>query len=221
LESVERVASNTDLLAEANHRIANHLSLLAGMVQLQMSALSRGPDMLSRTQVRGLLQETAGKIVGIGNMHRRFAHSSGEDELDLGAHLIECTHLLVSQLSLDRKVSIVERLDSGCMVTPDDAQTLVLIAGEILMNAVKHAHPTGLSVAISISCSRSADGSIVLEVGDDGVGLPENFDHTKDGGLGLKLIRSLADKMHAQLQIESDSLGLSYRLRLPPQNRRF
>jgi two-component sensor histidine kinase len=211
-----RTASNTDMLAETNHRIANHLALLAGMVQLQASAVAKGPDMFTKTQVRGMLQETAGKIVGIGNMHRRLAHRAGDDELDLGAHLIESTHQLVSHLALDSRVTISERLERDCMVTPEQAQTVILIAGEIVMNAVKHAHPAGLPVAIAVSCSRNSDGGIVVEAGDDGVGLPEGFNTKTGGGLGLRLIRSLADKIHASLQIESDALGLSYRLRIPP-----
>jgi two-component sensor histidine kinase len=220
MAAIEQVAvpkaSNTDLLAEANHRIANHLALLSGMVQMQASALAKGPDLYTRAQVKGMLQETAGKIVGIGNMHRRFAHSAGDEEFDLSTHLIECTHQLVSHLALDKRVAIKERLEKNCFVTPDQAQTIVLIVGEILMNAVKHAHPTGLPISLEICCARSKDGGIVVEVGDDGVGFPEGFDAKTDGGLGLRLIRSLADKLNARLDIESDSLGLQFRLRIPP-----
>ncbi|HEY1707303.1 MAG TPA: sensor histidine kinase [Rhizomicrobium sp.] len=216
MENSLRLVSNTDMLAEANHRIANHLALLAGMVQLQASAVAKGPDLFTKAQVRGMLQETAGKIVGIGNMHRRFAYRAGEQELDLATHLIESTHQLVSHLSLDARVTISERLERNCTVTPEQAQTIVLIAGEIVMNAVKHAHPTGLPVAIAVCCARNADDSITVEVGDDGVGFPEDFDAETGGGLGLRLIRSLAQKINATLQIESDALGLSYRLRIPP-----
>jgi len=215
LENTVRLASNTDLLAEANHRIANHLSLLAGMVQMQASAVAKGPEQFTRAEVRGLLQETAGKIVGIGNMHRRLAHTAGADDIELGGHLIECMHQLVSHLGLENRVGFVERLENNCLVTPDQAQTLVLITGEILMNAVKHAHPAGLRTCMSVSCSRNSDGSITVEICDDGVGFPENFDLERGGGLGLRLIRSLADKLNAKLEIDSDSLGLSFRLRIP------
>jgi two-component sensor histidine kinase len=84
------------------------------------------------------------------------------------------------------------------------------------MNAVKHAHPTGLPISFEIACTRSKDGGLVLEVGDDGIGLPEGFDTATDGGLGFRLIRALADKLNARLAIESDALGLQFRLRVPP-----
>ena len=61
-----------------------------------------------------------------------------------------------------------------------------------------------------------ADGRVLLTIADDGVGLPENFDLKKPGGVGFRLIRSLADGLKADLAIESDSLGLAFRLKLPP-----
>jgi two-component sensor histidine kinase len=83
------------------------------------------------------------------------------------------------------------------------------------MNAVKYAHPSGVGTQIHIDCSRAADGSTVIEIGDDGVGLPEGFDPQTDGGMGLRLIRALARGLGAKLKIESDSLGLSFFLTLP------
>src|SRR5262245_28154894 len=102
-----------DLLAEANHRIANHLTLLASMVQLQASAVAKGPETFSRAEVRGMLQEAAGKIIGVGNLHRRFSHHAPESDLDLGGYLIECAKHLVGQLGLDSKIYISERLERG------------------------------------------------------------------------------------------------------------
>ena len=92
----------------------------------------------------------------------------------------------------------------------------MLVVGEIVMNAIKHAHPTGLPVSISVTCERNADGSIGLEVADDGIGLPENYDPMTSTGLGMRLIRTLCEKLDAGLQIESDSLGLTFRMRIPP-----
>ncbi|HEX3672838.1 MAG TPA: ATP-binding protein [Rhizomicrobium sp.] len=206
-----------DLVAESNRRIANHLSLLVGMVQLQAAHVAKGPEMFTRTEVRGLLQETAAKIVSVGHLHRKLAHGADWGGVDLGAYLIEYCHELLSSLSLGGKVSVVERVESGCRVTAEQAQSAMLIVGEAVMNAIKHAHPTGIPVAIALGCRHGADGGVVLDIADDGVGLPENFDPQKSGGLGLRLIRTLANKIGAALDIESDSLGLSFCLHIPPQ----
>jgi two-component sensor histidine kinase len=217
VETISNIGSaDGDLLKEANHRIANHLALVASMVQTQISALTRGPEMLARADVQVMLRETIGKIVGIGHLHRRLAHQQHCGQIDLGDYLIESCSALITSLSLAGRVSIAQKLATRCSITPEQAQAVGLIVGEIVMNAVKHAHPAGLAAQISLGCSRNADGGITIDIGDDGVGLPEGFDMTRDAGVGFRLIRSLADKLGATLDVESDSLGLCFWLKLPP-----
>ena len=84
------------------------------------------------------------------------------------------------------------------------------------MNAIKYAHPSGIPVRIEIACSRKADGGLLLTISDDGVGLPEGFDAEQDGGMGFKMIRTLAGSLKAGLEIQSTSLGLSLCLDVPP-----
>jgi len=45
--------------------------------------------------------------------------------------------------------------------------------------------------------------------------LPEGLDPRKGGGTGLRLIRMLASSLHADLNIESDSLGTRFVIALP------
>ena len=202
-------------LREANHRISNHLTLIAGMVQMQISALSKGPPMLSREEARGLLQETAGKIVSIGHLHRRFAEQPQVDRIDVAEFLLEnCAHL-VSSLSLGNRVRMRQTLCANCVIGPDQAHHLSLLVSEIIMNAAKHAHPTGLPVQMTIACRHDAAGRVVVEICDDGIGLPDGFDLAKGGGVGFRLIRSLAQSLKAKLDVESDSLGLSFIVTLP------
>jgi two-component sensor histidine kinase len=202
-------------LQEANHRIANHLTMLASTVQIQTSSLSGGPATFSRDEVKRMMQAVASKIISVGYLHRRLAQAPTGD-LNLADYLIEHSTTLISSLSLEDRVHIAHKLDSNCLIHADQAQALALIVSEILMNAVKHAHPTGIPIQMYFSCRRNADGSMALEIGDDGVGLPEEFDLDLDGGVGFRLIHSLADKLHAKLDIRSDDLGLSFHLRLPP-----
>ena len=205
-----------DLLKEANHRIANQLSMLVSTIQMQIAALRSGPQLLRREEVGTLLRETAGKIVGIAHLHRRMADHHGNGEIELGDYLIEIVGELAASLSLGERLSVRHRSSGGCVVDTDQAQTLSLILSEIVMNAVKYAHPSGLPVAMCIVCARSGDGSIAIEICDDGVGLPEGFDTARDGGVGFKLIRTLVARLGATLHIESDDLGLCLQIALPP-----
>jgi len=205
----------TDALRESDHRIANHLTLLASMVQIQMQRLAKGPDMLARDDAHAVLRETASKIFSIGQLHRRLSQLPHSDDIDVGDYLLESTQELVSSLGLGHAVRVAQILGTRCPLSPEEAQVLGLIVSEVMMNAVKHAHPTGVPVQITLACNRDASGNLSIEIGDDGVGLPEGFDATKAEGVGFKLIRALAEKMGAALSIESDSLGLTFQLTLP------
>ncbi len=205
-----------DMLREANHRISNHLTLLVGMVQTQVNAVARGPEMLTRDAARAMLQEAAGKIVSVGHLHRRLADLPHKGDVNLCDYLLEACATLVSSLSLGNRVSLVQRLTANCHVTPEQAQQIGLMVSEIIMNAVKHAHPTGIPVQISLACRREANGRLTIEIADDGVGLPEGADRSAKGGVGFKLIHTLAQSLKADLRIESDSLGLTFLVTLPP-----
>ena len=66
-----------------------------------------------------------------------------------------------------------------------------------------------------VDCRSTADGQLMLTICDDGVGLPEGFDAVNGGGMGFKVVRSLAAEIGAHLDIRSTHLGLSFRLSLP------
>ena len=100
-------------------------------------------------------------------------------------------------------------------IDPRHALHAALIAAELVANACKYAHPSGLIVKVHIHSETNDDGSFVVEVTDDGVGFPENFDPSTDGGLGFQLMRALANGLNAKLQFEHDSLGVCARLVKP------
>jgi two-component sensor histidine kinase len=205
----------TELVREANHRIANHLSMIVGMVQIQASALAKGPDILPRATVHDILQDMAGKILSVSHLHRKLADTPHIDEIDVAVYLVESCSAMMTSLSLSSRAGIAYHLGEKCLISPEKAQTITLIANEIVMNAVKYAHPTDLPTQISIGCGRDARGDMYIEISDDGVGLPENFEEKKDGGVGFRLIRGLTQQIGAKLRVESSSLGLTFRITLP------
>jgi two-component sensor histidine kinase len=66
-----------------------------------------------------------------------------------------------------------------------------------------------------ITCQQNAAGNLVIEIADDGIGLPENFDPKTDGGLGFRIVRSLASQLGATIHFDSSELGTSVRLEMP------
>ena len=166
---------------------------------------------LSKADVGNLLQEIAGKIMNVAHLHRTLAHLQHDTQIDLGRYLSESCSNLVSSLELKSRARISRDLDVDCYVAPEQAQSVALIVTEVLMNAIKHAHPTGIPVEIKLACRRGDGRQLIVEVEDDGIGLPEDFDPATDGGIGFRIMRSLAASATAKMSVKSDSLGTSFR----------
>src|ERR1700743_3505732 len=141
---VPKPRMDMSLIDEVNHRVANHLTLLANLIQAQASAVAKGPDHFAREDVHVMLREVAGKVVGIGQLHRKLATMPPGETIDLGDFLIESSQALIKSLVPEGRVGIVHRLDAHCPAKAEQVQTVSLIVGEIMMNALKHAHPAGL-----------------------------------------------------------------------------
>ena len=204
-----------DLVAEANHRIANSLTLLVSMVRMQASAAARRSEVLTAAEVRLMLEGVAARISTIGQLHRLLSHVPQNGCTSLMPHLRDVSDALVAALSSPQQAVTVEYSGNDCLVLTRQVQPLILIICEVFINAMKYAHPAGAPLVMQIDCRSSADGRLVLSISDDGVGLPEGFDPTTQGGLGFRVIRSLASEIGATLEINSTGLGLSFRLSVP------
>lgn len=207
--------SPTDLVAEANHRIANNLALLIGLVRMQTLSLKKQKEGLSNAEVRHLLDGVAARINTISQLHRALSRAGSEAAISLKPHLRDITDTLVAALSSpDQSVKVVHT-GTDCIVLVRQAQPIALMLCEIFINAMKYAHPTGVPLIMLVDCSVIADGRLVLTISDDGVGLAEGFDPIRSDGMGFKVMRSLAAEIGADLQIQSTHLGLTTRLSLP------
>ncbi len=205
----------TDLVAEANHRIANSLTLLVSMVRMQSVSVKKKQQVLTNADVRLLLDGIAARINTISQLHRILSRAGADGVISLQPHLEEVTAALVAALSSPEQQVRAMHSGGDCMVLMRHVQPIVLILCEAFINAMKYAHPAGVPLVMLVECAVGADGRLALTISDDGVGLPEGFDPITKGGLGFRVMRSLAAEIGAELQIQSTHLGLTLRLSLP------
>ena len=201
-------------LAEADHRIANNLASLSGAIRLQHNAVSKSGKSLTAGQVCQLLDDISARIEVTAKLHKSLALAGNGNGVDLGNFLQEIAEM-IGTLGPERKMNLTVACSGENHIEPRHALHAGLITAELLTNAVKYAHPTGLPVRVQVRCETKDDGSFMVEVTDDGVGFPENFDPSTDGGLGFQLMRALANGLNAELQFEHDSLGVRARLVKP------
>jgi two-component sensor histidine kinase len=208
-------ATDQDLVAEANHRIANSLALLVGLVRMQAMTVARLERPPSNAEIRLMLEGIAARLSTIGQLHRLLSHIPADGVTSLKPHLHAVTDALVAALSSAEQPVTVVHTGSDCLVMVRQVQPIILILCEIFINAMKYAHPASVPLVMTVDCVSGADGRLVITASDDGVGLPDGFDPKTSKGLGFRVMRSLAAEIGATLDILSTGLGLAFRVSLP------
>jgi two-component sensor histidine kinase len=201
-------------LAEADHRIANNLATLTGFIRLQRNAFYNSGKTFTAGQVCILLDDITARIDLVGKLHKSLALSVNGNGVNLGDFLEEISEM-IGTLNPQGRMDLT--IDNAChgYIDPRHALHAGLLTAELLTNASKYAHPSGVPAKVNVRCETKDDGSFMVEVTDDGVGFPENFDPATDGGLGFQLMRALANGLGAKLEFEHDSLGVCARFVKP------
>ena len=80
-------------------------------------------------------------------------------------------------------------------------QPLGIIVNELLTNIMKYAFKGRANGTITVSIAQQ--GTVIhVEIGDDGVGLPEGIDFKKPAGFGMVLINGLTQELKGSIRID-------------------
>jgi len=204
-----------ELADEANHRIANHLAMLAALMRLRAKGVGRTQIALSAKDVQQLLEEFAGRLETVGEIHRLLAHRSNGAHVDVAGYLETIAQALVSSLTANGQTAIHCLFPVRVVLPAEQALALGLLVGELITNAVKYAHPAGVAGAITVQVSIQDDDAVAIEVCDDGVGLPDDIDPLQSQSFGFRTIRLLTKQLGASISFENHGLGLSCVVHIP------
>ena len=201
--------------AEAHHRIANSLALLASLVRMEGRAAIRAGHSLTPADMRGVLDSIATRLMAVARQHRFLSQVPPDGSTPLRPYLRAiCDDMIAAFSSTEQQLRIVHT-GGDCEVSVRHVHDLALIVCEIFINALKHARPHGAPLELQLDCIPDDKGRTLLSIRDNGAGLPDGFDPFHQGGLGFQVIRSLTTDIGATLEIVTGATGLEFRLWLP------
>ncbi len=193
------------LLKEIHHRVKNSLGLVTSMLSLH-GGRNNG------TELQVQLQEAANRVSAIARVHERLYRNDDIERVDLGGYLRDvCGDLDLSAPRSTVEVAAVE----GVRISTDRAIPLVLLATELVINSIKHAHPGQANGSVMVELKKQGDDHIVLTVADDGIGLPEGFDQHDAKGLGMRMVRAFTEQLSATLSVRDRKPGCEFVLVVP------
>jgi two-component sensor histidine kinase len=143
------------------------------------------------------------KIKSVSLIHERLLQTESLNSIDIQDYLQKLLHDLQvtyhrQDLELDIQINI-EKL----VFTTDYATSLGQLVNELVINAMKHAFVKAVKGKIVVSLCKKRNG-FRLEVQDDGIGLPSEFDPATAKSYGMQLLQIFVKQLKGSMKISTD-----------------
>ena len=185
----ELIKQEAVLRQEADHRLLNGLQMVVSLLLLQGRA-SENAEAVSQ------LAAAADRITTIGRIHRRLHSFDGVQTFALKPYVEDLCRdfsMMLSSGAPERGIA-VEGIEIELPAAT--AIPLGIIASELITNAAKYG--TG---RITVRLETNPAKDYALSVSNYGPALPEGFDPSAGKGLGMRIIRSLVERIGGELRI--------------------
>ncbi len=186
---------NQALLLELQHRVKNSFNMISSMIHIS----SRDGGSAETTAV---LEQLDFRVLSVAELYSLLYSSGSFAEVRLDEY---CRKLALALLGLRSEISLVTDMDA-VVVNANQAAPIGLIVTELITNSLKYAFPGERKGKITLSLRNDPD-SVILEIHDDGVGLPKAFSTQDKGGMGIKLVMGLARQVEGNFAIAGDGGG--------------
>lgn len=194
----DTLAEKEVLMREIHHRVKNNLQMMSALLELQSGYVQD-------EKVRAYFTNSQQRIQSMAMIHAQLYEKQDLAQINFSAYLQSLVDSLRAQYS-ERCENVAIRVNAqACALPLDSAIPLGLVLNELVSNAMKHAFPGGRAGELRIGLRCGDGGEIVLEVADNGVGLPAEPESRREVGFGMRVIRLMVEKqLHGKLRIESD-----------------
>lgn len=193
------------LLKEIHHRVKNNMQIVCSLFRLQLGKIQD-------PRAAGILRDSQNRISAMALIHKTLYQPKDQSSIYFEEYIKELASSIFDSYEVDHeRIALKTDLESVAMDI-DTVTPCGLILNELLTNAIKYAFPEERKGEILISFKRKDDG-FLLEVSDNGVGLPPGVDTRELDSLGLQLVMNLTEKqLWGRLEVSSDSGGTSFKI---------
>ena len=178
-------------IREVHHRVKNNLQTIASLLRIQ--ARRSESDEAARA-----LAEAVERVSSMAVVHEMLAESADES-VDLAAAVRTVVDMVRRGLAgAESELRVLVDGETG-LVPAQVATSLALVVAELVHNAIEHGVGDRPSGSVTVRMRRAND-TLLLDVRDDGIGLPADFSVQTSAHLGLEIVRTVVeDDMHGTL----------------------
>jgi two-component sensor histidine kinase len=196
------------MIQEVHHRVKNNLQTIAVLLRMQASRTR------SRAAKESLRQSVA-RVLSMAVVHEFLSRGDTSD-----IQIRDVCNRIAGEVAtgmIDPKKKVRIDVEGESFALPaQQATSCALALNELLQNAVEHGFAGRDEGAIDVRLSENAD-CMIIEIADDGVGLPHDFDLEKTSSLGLQIVQTLVrDDLRGQLELRNGA-GVTARISFPKE----
>ncbi|WIW71508.1 histidine kinase N-terminal domain-containing protein [Anaerosinus gibii] len=194
------------VIQEIHHRVKNNLQTIASLLRLQ-SRRTNSPE------VKAALKESVNRILSISVVHEFLSQQDAEiiDVVEVAKNILD----LVMQNMLEPDFKLETKFKGETIILPSEhASSLALVMNELIQNSIEHGFIGCNEGVIGLNIVRESD-NYLIDLYDNGTGLPETFQKHASKSLGLQIVRTLIeDDLGGTFELYSDK-GTHARINIP------
>ena len=194
------------LLSEVNHRVANSLSMVSTLVNMQANSV-KDPA------AKNALAETRDRIYAVSLVHREL-YATGDARFVVLDHYLGGLLAHLQTTMKNEQAGIVLKSDISPVQMPiDQSISLGVVLNEWVSNALKYAYPER-NGEIRVKLALEGDNQAALTVADDGVGIDPR-QKPQGTGFGTKIVNAMVISLAAQIKYDAGTPGTIAKLIFP------
>ena len=179
------------MFRELQHRVSNNLAIVSALLNLERAEVTD-------EKARQALTEAATRLALIAKIHRKL-HDPAGAQLRFGPFVEDLCRDVLEAAGAGNIVCLVSAADAA--IPSDKLVPVALILTELISNALEHGFAGRTNGTIRIDLTQAGTDH-VLTIADDGNGLPPDFSLEAKGGMGLRIVQSLAQQIDGHFAME-------------------
>ncbi len=201
----ERIREKDVMLVEIHHRIKNTLQVISALIVKEL------PEIEDKN-AKILLNDMYLRIKSMSRLHDMLCNREMTDEVQLDVYLSQLSEKIKETIGSMNVEADLHLKTDPVLIKSDKALLCGLILNELLLNIYKHAF-TDKEDKIEIELFQK-DDQVILNVTDDGIGIPEDIDFNNNQSIGFWIVDMMLKKLKGEITIKSQP-GTRINIRFP------
>lgn len=195
---IEKQREDLEVLnREIHHRVKNNLQVISSLLDLQSE--SAGDAGTAEKFLEG-----SQRVQSMAYIHQNLYQGDRIDSIDLQQYVQMLTRNLLQSYNAEAGRITLSTDVEALKLHADTVIPLGMIINELVSNSLKYAFRNRESGHINLVLKRINE-KLMLQVKDNGIGIPENLDVTAGTSFGYKIIKAFTQKLKAQLSIQKEN----------------